>query len=764
MGLSSQAVAESGIAEGTVLTYNGATITLVAGDIPTAPITDGDGNPVGTIQDAQAAILQTKLRTLAGLETVSVVYAAGLQAGDGAYIVTLPTPLAVVHQASSAAGPTTADLQVVSLGSITLPLNLVGVTFRKGATAVPISLVGDPATVQTRLKTDLANLNGTVSVSGSGTEGDPWLIRLTDYNTATSVTAEYDFGTFADVTPDVLVTPAVSILNADVTVGTLFSYATNAVALTSTDISATRSIQATLLQTRLRTVTGDSQLTVTFDADRFYVNFAAATSGGLQMVSAATAQNATSGNDLQVQTISGNLIVADSVITYNNQPLILRNADINTSSVSGQASLLQTRLRTLTGLEAATVVYSSGGFVITIPGTGATQIRIASGETAVSVPASSVGLGTVYIKPVFNSFLFFRDGQASSFVPSEAADDAARRLALQTAVEAVMTGATVVVDDSQLSTVGYKVTIEGYDPTSPLRVTIDQGDFEALSANPLELISLVQQRDQAGNWVTLTRGAGTAGDPLELAVFSPGSGATSDDVYISPYMTIEKEGPKLIELPTWADLNGDGQVELTGQTDYFESRKIVTDNDVDVVTINGSSLRDYFLIGNEVTDGPLRDDNGELIREIHNDAVQVTQQRLTKNTSGKDIISGNRSIKITLRGIDLTNLENQVAPDQLFVNGAGGDDRLIAGMSPITEDHALPEYTYFDILAGRAIDGLNLIGGEGNDRIIGSRFNDTIRAGLGDDMVTGGAGTDVFVAEPNDTNGNLVDDGNDTLL
>ncbi|MCA9035164.1 MAG: hypothetical protein KDA91_08545, partial [Planctomycetaceae bacterium] len=764
VGLSSQAIPQAGIAAGTVLNYNGGSVTLAAGDIPTVPDTDGEGNDIGTVEDAIATRLQLKLRTVAGMEAVNVLYAAGVEAGQGAYLVSFAMPLSVLYRSASDAGSTLATPRTVNLASITLPLAIRNATFSMGETTRVVSLQGDAATVLSNLQNGLTGLNGTVTVVGSGVEGDQWSIQFTEYDPATPITVEYDFGTFDDVTPDIVITPSVEIPDASIAAGTLFVYSGSSVVLTVTDISTTRSIQATLLQTRLRTLTGDASLSVTFDVDRYYVNFQGAPSGNLQILPSTTAQNATQGSSLQTQTISGLLVNLNTVITYDGSSVILRPEDIDTSGAKAQATLLQARLRTLTGVNDTTVVYTSGSFVVSIPDAAAKQLTVNNGNDAAVIEVSHLTLATVYINPKFDTFLFFRDGQAASFTPGTVGDTEDPAVVLNDAISQLQPGTRVLVDATDVNTLGYKVTIEGYDPTIPLFVTIEQGDFEVLTSNAIETISVMQKRNEAGIWNTLTRGSGTAQDPTEIALFNSSSGATSNDIYLSPYMTIEKEGPKLIELPTWADLDGDGDVELTGQTDFFESNQFVTDNDVDVVTINGSDLRDYFLIGNEITEGPLRDENGDLIKEIHNDAVQVTAQRLTTDGSNKDVISGTRQLKITLRGIDLRNLANQISPDELHVNGAGGNDRLIAGMSPIDEDTHLPEYTYFDILAGHAIDGLTLDGGAGNDRIIGSRFADTINGGLGDDTITGGAGTDTYITNLDSNGQPISDDGYDILL
>ncbi len=84
------------------------------------------------------------------------------------------------------------------------------------------------------------------------------------YNNTTPVTVEYVFETFGDVTPDVQITPAVELLKTDVVMGTrllqTIGGVTTSLVLETADISANATTQAATLQTKLRTLTGDSSL------------------------------------------------------------------------------------------------------------------------------------------------------------------------------------------------------------------------------------------------------------------------------------------------------------------------------------------------------------------------------------------------------------------------------------------------------------------------------------------------------------------------
>ncbi|MFP6668307.1 MAG: hypothetical protein VB876_13390, partial [Pirellulales bacterium] len=106
------------------------------------------------------------------------------------------------------------------------------------------------------------------------------------------------------------------------------------------------------------------------------------------------------------------------------------------------------------------------------------------------------------------------------------------------------------------------------------------------------------------------------------AVFPAASANNASDFYISPFMAVDQLGPRVVEKPVWADLDGDGTVEQTDRTDFFEDPTWVTDKNVDQVTINGSAQDDYFTIGHEVLNV---DTEAE---ETKTDTIKVTHQRL----------------------------------------------------------------------------------------------------------------------------------------
>ena len=54
------------------------------------------------------------------------------------------------------------------------------------------------------------------------------------------------------------------------------------------------------------------------------------------------------------------------------------------------------------------------------------------------------------------------------------------------------------------------------------------------------------------------------------AVFSTVAANDTSSFYIGSYMAVDKLGPRLVEKDVWDDLDGDGTVEKTGRTDFFE--------------------------------------------------------------------------------------------------------------------------------------------------------------------------------------------------
>ena len=318
------------------------------------------------------------------------------------------------------------------------------------------------------------------------------------------------------------------------------------------------------------------------------INFTAAETFAVQIVSGAGFYTAFTNNSLVTQLIAGRDIVTNSAFLVGSNVVTLREADIDNSSTLTQASLLQTRLRTLTALADVTVTYSAGNYLFGFAnGAIPAAMSFVSGSTASASEVSDKTLGRINIAANLQSVRLFFDGRSRIFQREDFASDALALADLQAKLDALAPGSTVRIDTSALATLGYQITIEGYDPGNPLIVTVDHGDFPPLANNQIETLKIVQQRDEVGEWHTLTSG-GTHGVPMSISLFSDADAASSEDKFISPYMTIEQEGPRLIELPTGLRMPA-GLLFRQERPTSLRLIEIVTDNDVDKVTISGSS-------------------------------------------------------------------------------------------------------------------------------------------------------------------------------
>jgi len=287
---------------------------------------------------------------------------------------------------------------------------------------------------------------------------------------------------------------------------------------------------------------------------------------------------------------------------------------------------------------------------------------------------------------------------------------------------------------------GYDASAHDCGRTSANTATIQAGwspgQVEAAieSLGAVTDVSVTGAGTQSNPWVVTLSQATTDdnGDFLVLAQHyevQAYTGTPGSDSYFSLYQTVET-----LVSTVWGQVTPD--VGSAYQT-WVDNPTWTNDHAVDTVTIQGSAQRDYFLIGHG-----LKSDSGQGLLNsstadqlLDRQTVQVTHRRL--DAAGQP---GTASVRVTLRGIDLTDAPNSIAPDRLIVDALGGNDRLIAGMLP--NSTAIEE---FQVLTARAVDNLTLRGGAGDDWIVGSLFADTIDSGSDNDTVTGNEGQDTFL-------------------
>ncbi|NQZ66434.1 MAG: hypothetical protein HRT89_00050, partial [Lentisphaeria bacterium] len=273
------------------------------------------------------------------------------------------------------------------------------------------------------------------------------------------------------------------------------------------------------------------------------------------------------------------------------------------------------------------------------------------------------------------------------------------------------------------------IFLENYNPSLPVVIEYEFETFDVLFESTSSAMRVVEQIGDSGYEVLVD-------SEDDHAVFGLDESAGAD-LYISAYRTIERNLPRMIEKDVWADLDGDGSVERTGETDWFEDPTWENDKTQDSVTVTGGDLGDYFLVGHQYLDEGEVDEEENPILSRQSDTVQVSHQRLVDGEVSTD--PEERTMFITIHGIDLVGLNESIIYDVVAVDGADGDDRIIAGYIPNST-----EIEGSQILTARAVDNLTLIGGAGNDRIVGTGYADTIIGGTDNDIITGGAGVDTF--------------------
>ena len=158
------------------------------------------------------------------------------------------------------------------------------------------------------------------------------------------------------------------------------------------------------------------------------------------------------------------------------------------------------------------MTYSAGNFLFAFAnGTTPVAISFVSGSTFTALNVSDKTLGKINIAANLQSVRLYFDGRSRVFQREDFTTDALALADLQSKLDALAPGSNVRIDTTALATLGYQITIEGYDPSKPLIVTVDHGDFLPLANNQIETLKIVQQRDEAGVWHTLTSG----GEPGE---------------------------------------------------------------------------------------------------------------------------------------------------------------------------------------------------------------------------------------------------------
>ena len=499
--------------------------------------------------------------------------------------------------------------------------------------------------------------------------------------------------------------------------------------------------QSQLLQDRLRLLSGLENVSVSFAAGGFNVNFANA----LPLLNGAPGSTVPArviNNNANIQALAAADIIDGLEIGYDGASLSLSAIDIDASTII-QASNLQSRLRTLPGLEHVTVAYEAVNdeYIVEF----VQVLNFVSANDSVNSISADFHVAQIDLPTAVEVARFFYEGKSATIVLPEnslslAGVTVSTRADIQAKLDSLGTGATVIIDDSDPDNKNWQISIEGFDPDNPVVATYDYGQFMALSSNTLETRQVIEKLDSENEFQPLTT---ILDSNLILASFSATANLASSSVYISSAQTIERLGPRLVEKPTWADLDGDGTVELTGKTDFFADPVYVTDHSIDTVNIGGGAAdeRDYFLVGHEVFDTGEIDEDGNPITETQIDTVQVTHRRL--NSDGT--LDDSDRVIITVRGIDLDDLVNSVEHDIITIDGRAGDDRIVAGFLPKDPDDPDLAVTLQDIISARAADNLVFIGGADNDRIVGTAREDIIDSGSGDDSVTGGAGKDTFI-------------------
>ncbi|WP_198263327.1 calcium-binding protein [sulfur-oxidizing endosymbiont of Gigantopelta aegis] len=163
------------------------------------------------------------------------------------------------------------------------------------------------------------------------------------------------------------------------------------------------------------------------------------------------------------------------------------------------------------------------------------------------------------------------------------------------------------------------------------------------------------------------------------------------------------------------EADSDGNMQPTGEYDWFQVNKISADHLQDELIITGTADNDKFTLSHFSNDAGTPNDDSDDYNEWQTLNLSQTNE------------AGDRGVSFVVRGIDLSDNDPANSADIIRVRGGDGEDTIDA--SGIIE---------------RLVDNLYLEGQADNDRIVGSKYAESIDGGSGDDTITGGAGVDVF--------------------
>ena len=283
-----------------------------------------------------------------------------------------------------------------------------------------------------------------------------------------------------------------------------------------------------------------------------------------------------------------------------------------------------------------------------------------------------------------------------------------------------------------------------------------------LSANPTEaavVVKTINRLNDTGQWSSETEA-----DSNNLSVYSYETNTNSTGLFYSAFQLVKREVPRAVLKDIW-DYDSEGNLVKTGEQDWFLDPRYVVDKDEDIITINGSSENDYFLVGNQVQNRGL----GEA-EETHYDVMQISHSRQGLASEANEdkkldkVVINIRSLTFEDSPSDQVHSKDPDSKDslsdQVIIDAGAGDDTLIAGLVPNSPEVVNGK----DILQSQLIDTLYLSGGSGNDWIVGSSFTDQINMGTGQNRVTGNEGKDTFIGVADDKADLLIEQRSGTFV